>query len=255
MHLKQRLAAGQHLIGAGIFSGSPDVIEYTAVDMDWIWWEAQHTHSDWQTLAHGVRTAYGMRIPVLVRTWTHEGGTIERLLDTGAEGIIVPIVDTAEQAEEIVSRCYYPPFGKRSFGAIRMERVEEDLSEWNKRIMTVMMIETPEGVENAEAIAGVPGVDALFVGHRDLSLRLGRESDEYTAHANIQSELEHVVDACQKAGKAAAAVALTPEMLAARIQEGYRLLLAGFDLDHLEADYRHMREAFKTIIDTLGLSQ
>ena len=124
MYLKQRLAAGQRLIGAGIFSGSPDVIEYTAVGMDWIWWEAQHAHPDWQTLVHGVRTAYGMRIPALVRTWTHEGGTIERLLDTGAEGIIVPLVDTPEQAEESVSRCYYPPFGKRSYGAIRMERIK-----------------------------------------------------------------------------------------------------------------------------------
>jgi 4-hydroxy-2-oxoheptanedioate aldolase len=160
-------------------------------------------------------------------------------------------VDTPEQAEEIVSRCYFPPFGKRSYGAIRMERIEVDLDEWNKRIMTVMMIETPEALQNAEAIAGVPGVDALFVGHRDLSLRLGRESNEYTAHANIQHELEHVVDVCRKAGKAAAAVALTPEMLAERIQEGYRLLLAGFDLDHLEADYRRMRDAFKTILDDM----
>ena len=253
MYLKQRLAAGQHLIGAGIFSGSVDVMEYTAVGMDWIWWEAQHAHSDWQTLVHGVRTANAMRIPALVRTWTHDGGTIERLLDTGAEGIIVPLVDTPEQAEEIVSRCYFPPFGKRSYGAIRMERIEEDLNEWNKRITTVMMIESPEALQNAEAIAGVPGVDALFVGHRDLSLRLGRESDEYTAHANIQHELEHVVDACRNAGKAAAAVALTPEMLAERIQEGYRLLLAGFDLDHLEADYRRMRETFRTIMDEMEL--
>ena len=67
----------------------------------------------------------------------------------------------------------------------------------------------------------------------------------------FQRELEHVVDACNKAGKAAAAVALTPEMLAERIREGYRLLLAGFDLDHLEADYRRMRDAFKTILDDM----
>jgi 2-keto-3-deoxy-L-rhamnonate aldolase RhmA len=248
MYLKERLADGQHLIGAGIFSGSPDVIEYTAVGMDWIWLEAQHVPLDWQTLVHGVRTANGMRIPVLVRTWTHEGGTIERLLDTGAEGIIVPLVDTPAQAEEIVSHCYYPPVGERSFGSIRMERIEEDLNEWNKRIVTIMMIETPEAVENAEAIAQVPGVDALFVGHRDLSLRLGQDSNEYTAHANIQHELQHVVDACRKAGKVAAAVSLTPEMLEERIQEGYRLILAGFDLDHIVANYRRMREAFKKII-------
>ena len=86
----------------------------------------------------------------------------------------------------------------------------------------------------------------------DLSLRLGRKSDEYTAHANIQRELEHVVEVCKKTGKAAAAVALTPEMLADRIQEGYRLLLAGFDLDHLEADYRRMRDTFDTIMENMG---
>ena len=113
MYLKQRLAGGEYLLGAGIYSNSPDLIEYTADGMDWIWWDCQRTHADWETTLHGVRAAFGMRIPVLVRTWTQDGGTIERLLDTGAEGIIVPMVNTPEQAEEIVSSCYYPPLRNR----------------------------------------------------------------------------------------------------------------------------------------------
>ncbi|MFW6116091.1 MAG: HpcH/HpaI aldolase family protein [bacterium] len=245
MYLKDRLAAGHCLVGAGIYSNSPEVIEYAARGMDWVCWEAQHTHPDWQTLVHGVRAAYGMRMPVLVRTWTHDCGTVERLLDSGAEGLIVPLVNTPEQAQEIVSHCYFPPIGERSFGSVRVERIEEDLDEWNRRIVTVMMIETPEAVQNAEAIAEVEGVDALLVGHRDLALRLGDVADEYTAHQRIGDELQRVIKACRKAGKAASAIALTPEMLVARIQEGYRLILAGWDLDHLEADYRRMREAFR----------
>jgi 2-keto-3-deoxy-L-rhamnonate aldolase RhmA len=255
MYLKERLAAGHCLLGAGIYSNSPGLMEYTAVGMDWIWWEAQHTHPDWRTLVEGVRTANVMGIPALVRTWTQDGGTIEKLLDTGAEGLVVPLVDSPEQAEEIVSRCYYPPIGCRSFGSMRMERIEKSLDEWNKRIITVMMIETPEAVKNAEAIAAVPGVDSLFVGHRDLALRLGDVADEYTAHSRVKDELEHVVKACRNAGKAASAVALTPEALGERIQQGYRFILAGFDCDHLEADYRRMREAFGKLLGKVEVSQ
>jgi 2-keto-3-deoxy-L-rhamnonate aldolase RhmA len=245
MYLKERLAAGHRLIGALIYSNSPEVIEYAAVGMDWIWWEGQHTHASWERMIHGVRTAQWMGIPVLVRTWTHDGGTIERLLDIGAEGIIVPMVDTPEQAAEIVSHCYYPPIGNRSFGAVRMERIEKDLNEWNKRIVTVLMIETPRALQNAEAIVNVPGVDGLYVGMRDLALRLGRDVDDYTAHASLTDELDHVVKACQRAGKAAAVLVSSPDELVSRIQDGYQLICGGADLNILETGWRQMREVFE----------
>lgn len=102
-----------------------------------------------------------MGIPTLIRSWTSDGDTIERLLDTGAEGIIVPMVNTPGQAAEIVSRTYYPPRAIRSFGSVRTEKIEEDIRECDRRIVAVMMIETPQAVENAEAIATVEGVDGL----------------------------------------------------------------------------------------------
>ena len=247
MYLKERLAAEHRLIGALIYSNSPEVIEYAAVGMDWIWWEGQHTHASWERMIHGVRTAQWMGIPALTRTWTHDGGTIERLLDTGAEGIIVPMVDTPEQAEEIVSHCYYPPIGNRSFGAVRMERIEKDLNEWNKRIVTILMIETPQALQNAEAIANVPGVDGLYVGMRDLALRLGRDVDDYTAHASLTDELDHVVKSCQSAGKAAAVLVSSPDELVSRIQDGYQLICAGADLNIIEAGWRQMRGVFEKV--------
>jgi len=201
-YFKQRIAAGEFLIGAVIYSNSPAVVEHGTAGLDWIWWEAQHTHPDWSMTTHAVRTANMMGIPLLIRTWTHDPGTIERLLDTGAEGIIVPMVNTAEQAREIVSHCYFPPVGNRSYGSIRMEKIETDLDEWNKRIVTIMQIETPEAVENAQAIADVPGVDGLHLGSRDLALRLGKDMDMHRVNKAVEQQLEHVVEACRNERRA-----------------------------------------------------
>jgi 2-keto-3-deoxy-L-rhamnonate aldolase RhmA len=252
LYFKQRLAAGQCLIGAGIYSHSPDIVEYATSEMDWIWWEGQHSHADWQTTIHGLRTAYSMGIPVLVRTWTRDGGTIERLLDTGAEGIIVPMVDTAEMAREIVSHCYYPPMGNRSFGAVRMERIEPDLKEWNQRIVTIMQIESPRAVKNAAAIARVPGVDGLLLGGRDLAVRRGKVATDYTVDDVVKEDRKYFLEVCRKNHKVAAAIAPTPEALVARIREGYGLICAGFDVELLLMDYRRMRQAADIAFQSLG---
>ncbi len=247
MYLKQRLARGERLLGGGIYSGSPEIVEYACRGLDWLWLDAQHSHADWQGLIHVVRSAHWIGVPVLVRTWTHDGGTIERLLDTGAEGIIVPMVDTPEQARSIVQHCYYPPEGRRSFGAVRPERIEPEVAEWNRRVVTVLQVETPEGVANAEAIARVPGVDALHVGGRDLAMHLGRPATELTMAEVVKEELAEVAAACRRAGKAAAVIAFTPEILAASLAQGYTLLCAGMDVDRLAEDYRRMREAFQAM--------
>lgn len=244
MYLKERLAAGEYLIGAGIYSNSPELLEWAVVGMDWIWWETQHTHPDWQTTVSAARAAAALRIPLLVRSWTADGDTIERLLDTGAEGIIVPLVDTVEQTKRLVSRCYYPPLGKRSVGSIRTERMEADLNEWNRRIVVIPMIETPEALENAERIAAVNGVDGLLAGTSDLALRLGRYTDPYSAHLRLKDELQHILKACEKSGKAAGVITLSEEALQARIAEGYRLICAGMDVDHVEASFKRMKGVF-----------
>lgn len=251
LYLRKRMEAGDCLIGAGIYTNCPEVIEYAAREMDWIWWEAQHTHVDWQATIHGVRAAHGSRIPVIIRSWTRDGDTIERLLDTGAEGIIVPMVNTREEAERIVARCFYPPLGERSFGATRPEVIEESLDEWNSRIVVIMQIETPTAVENSEAIARIPGVAGLLVGARDLALRFGQRTTPYDAEEFVGEALSHVLEVCRMTGKAAGTIALTTDILRARIEEGYRLICAGMDLDHLQADYSRMAVAARNALADL----
>lgn len=249
MTLKERLAAGHSLIGALLWSNSPDILEYAAAGLDWVWCEGQHAHADWSSLAHCVRTAEAVNMPALVRTWTHDTGCIERLLDTAATGLIVPMVDTPEQAARLVSHCYYPPLGNRSYGSARVERISSNTDYWNQRVVTVMMIETPLAVQNVEAIASVPGVDVLLVGMRDLALRLGREVDDYTAHLHLKDELRRVVEACQKANKAAAVLVATPEELVLRLHEGYRLICANSDLLILAEYWQRMRQVFRSALD------
>jgi 4-hydroxy-2-oxoheptanedioate aldolase len=247
MYLKERMATGETLLGAGIFSPNPDMIEWCAPGMDWVWLEAQHTHADWTTLVHCVRVAQTIRVPTLVRSWTHDAGTIERLLDTGAEGIIVPLIDTAEQAEKIVSRCFYPPEGTRSFGSMRTERIEPDTNVWNKRIVTMVQLETPKAIENAEAIVKVPGVDVLNIGVRDLALRQNIKWEVDSEYSTLGDQIKHVVTAGKKAGKAACVIAQTPKSLASAVKEGYQLICAGMDADHLCDAYQGMRKALDKI--------
>ena len=246
-NLKQRLSDGECLIGAGLWTNSPEIIEWATTGMDWVWWECQHTHIDWQATIHGVRTSHVAGLPVLVRTWTHDGGVIERLLDTGADGIIVPMVDTAEQAEDIVDHCFFPPIGNRSYGAIRPERINPDLNELNRRTVVALMLETPKAIKNAEAIARVPGVDVLMVGAADLSLRKGKPCGKYAMHENATGEMKYVLDVCRKAGKAAMIIAVSPEDLKARVVEGYQLICAGMDVDVVESSYQCMLEAFREV--------
>ena len=120
---------------------------------------------------------------------------------------------------------------------------------WNQRMVTVMMIETPLAMQNVEAIASVPGVDALLVGMRDLALRLGREVDDYTAHLYLKDELLRVVEACQKSNKAAAVLVTTPEELVLRLREGYRLIGANSDLLILAEYWQRMRQVFRGALD------
>ena len=148
-----------------------------------------------------------MRIPVLVRTWTHDFGTMEKLLDTGAE---------------IVSHCYYPPVGIRSRGSIRVECVEIDSNEWNKRMVTIMMIETPEAIKNAEAIA------------------------------KVEHDVKSLTEVCRKAGKAAGVIVLNTDDLVERLKEGYQLICADFDVDHARNQFRLTRDVFNETLDNSG---
>jgi 2-keto-3-deoxy-L-rhamnonate aldolase RhmA len=158
-----------------------------------------------------------------------------RALDAGAQGIVVPHVDTAETAAQMVDHCRYPPQGHRSVtGALP----QIDFASWplgeataaiNAATLVVVMLETPLAIDNAPAIAAVPGLDVLLVGTNDLCLEMGIPGQ--LDHPRVVDALERIVAACRAKGKHAGLGGVyAPPLIERYVAMGFRFVLAGSDL-------------------------
>jgi 4-hydroxy-2-oxoheptanedioate aldolase len=226
--LPEMLRSGRRL--RGIFNGlpSPAIVEMCAyAGFDFIVIDNEHGSADLQTTEHMLRAARASGIPAIVRCFEQD---MARTLDMGASGLQIPMVNTAQQAARLVQRVRYPnpkpnqadsaasghaPGGQRgsafstraagygAFGGPAHTRLSND------SIVLVVMIETPEGVANAAAIAAVPGVDAVFVGPNDLAHSMGYENR--WGDPAVQASIEQVLRAVAAAGKCPGVLALSLE--------------------------------------------
>jgi 4-hydroxy-2-oxoheptanedioate aldolase len=215
--LPDMLRSGQRL--RGVFNGipSPAIVEMCAyAGFDFIVIDNEHGSADLQTTEHMLRAARASGIPALVRCLEHD---MARTLDMGAGGLQVPMVNTAAQAAQLVARVRYPlpsggggqrgsAFSSRAagYGAYGGPR-HTQLS--NDGIALVVMIETPEAVANAAAIAAVDGVDGVFIGPNDLAHSMGFENR--WGEAPVQRAIESALRAVAAAGKCPGVLALTAE--------------------------------------------
>ena len=200
---------------SGVFNGipSPAIVEMCAyAGFDFIIIDNEHGSSDYETTEHMLRAARASGIVPLVRCFTED---IARVLDMGASGVQIPMVNTAEQARDLVRRVRYPGAGGRGsafstraagFGAFGGAG---HTKRSNEGIALVAMIETPQAVENAADIAAVDGIDAVFIGPNDLSHSMGFGPD--WARAEVQQQMERAIRSVAAAGKCAGTLALTPE--------------------------------------------
>jgi len=169
-----------------------------------------------------------------VRVPGYEHYHATRALDNGAQGVVVPHVDTAEHARRIADYCRFPPVGHRSMGGGLQQLgfapmpIGDAARIVNDQTMVVVMLESPQGIANCEAIAAVPGIDALLIGTNDLCFELGipgKFDDPRVVDAYAK-----LVAACRKHGKfPGMGGANTPELLQRYIGMGVRLVLAGSD--------------------------
>ena len=158
---------------------------------------------------------------------------LKRALDTGIRGVIVPFVNTAEQAAEAVRHAKYPPDGSRGAGCMLAAArwgitVPQYMEAANDQIAVIAQIETAQAVENAEAIARTPGIDMLFVGPADLSSDLGVPSK--TSHPLVEDCVARVVTAAERTGVALGTVARTPEEIHKRTSQGFSFLVITGDV-------------------------
>jgi 2-keto-3-deoxy-L-rhamnonate aldolase RhmA len=235
--LKPALARGG--VAAAWFAlGDPAVVEIAGrAGPDVAVVDMQHGLFDRRLLEAAVTVSAA---PVLVRTRDDHPASLGEALDAGAEGVIVPLVETAETAAAVARACRYPPDGVRSGGGIRPTAdFPTYAAHANAAVVAGVMIETAAGVEAADAIAR-SGVDLVFIGTGDLALSLGTTPGSERHEAAVRA----VLDACRRAGIPAGCFAMTAAAAAQRLADGFRMSVAAIDIEIVAAG---ARTAFETV--------
>src|SRR5690348_10044338 len=205
--MRDKLASGELVLCINLrLARSVDIAMVAkAGGYDALYVDMQHAPYSIETTATICAAALGIGIAPLVRVPSHDGQWMSRVLDGGAQGVIVPDVGTRAQAEAIVRACRFPPLGARSVmglgPALGYQAVP--LAELNPRLnaetAVIVMLETAEGIDNAEAIAEVEGIDCLLIGSGDLTTDYGIPGQ--VDHPKLRAAYERVAAACQKHGR------------------------------------------------------
>ena len=205
-----------------------------AAGADFAVFDMEHTGWSVETIRMLMATSVGTELMPFVRVPATEYHFLARVLDVGAMGIMVPMVQDADQARRIVQSAKYPPAGRRgaAFGVAHDDYADGDIIEKmqsaNAEVLLIAQIETAQGVENAEAIAALDGIDVLWIGHFDLTNSLGIPGQ--FAHADYRRSVDRVLAACHRHGKAAGFMVASPEQGKESIAQGFRCLAYWVDI-------------------------
>lgn len=226
LSFRKRLQEGDVLIGALLQMPLPEVAEaFVQAGYDWLFVDLEHSPMDARN-ALDVLTAVDSRIPCVVRVPWNDEANIKKVLDIGATGVIVPLVNNAEDARLAVGRCKYPPLGFRSVGITRAQRFDLDFDSYmqraNDEIAVIVQIEHIEAVKNIDAILGVSGIDGVFVGPFDMSGSMGLPGQ--INHPRVQEAIRQVINACEKRDVARCIYAHTPGHATNYMKQGYRVI-------------------------------
>ncbi len=235
--VKQRLLQGEHVFGTMVFeffsSGMPQIARVAGAEF--ILFDMEHTALDLAAVKRLAACCRGIGLPPYVRVPVTDYHFIAHALDAGAMGIMVPMVETAEQAEFVVSCTRYPPAGRRgaAFGFAHDDYTGGDMAEKiaaaHARTLVMALIETERGVANVDAIAAVPGIDVLWLGHTDLTNFMGIPG-QFT-HPRYLAGVDAIVAAADRNGKAAGVLAPDVAWGRAYMAKGFRAVAYG--VDHL----------------------
>lgn len=232
--LKDKFMEKKAVIGTWQQIPSPSITEIAGQqDIDWIAVDMEHTEIGYETLIDIFRGLNGSCTSPLVRVRENGALDIRRALDVGAEGVIVPLVHTAEEAEKAVSYSKYPPQGVRGYAFCRANKWGDNFDDYvataNDNIMVFVMVESKEAVENINEILEVQGLDGVFIGPYDMSASYGVVGQ--TNHPLVTESCEKVLEACKKHNKIAGIHMVIPDEEAVKenINKGFRLIAVGID--------------------------
>lgn len=252
---RQKLAADGLVLCMGLRQARSVDIAMIAAEsgFDSVYVDLQHSPLSLETASAICAGSIGLGITPLVRVPGHAADWISRVLDGGAQGVIVPNVDAPEQARAVVDAARFPPLGRRSvmgsgpalrYQGLKLGEVNRTL---NEETLLVVMLETAQGIENADAIARVAGIDILLIGSNDLCTEMGIPGE--LRHPKLRQAYDAVARACKAHGKTLGVGGIRGdlELQADLLRLGARFIIAGNDTAYLAAAARKDAEALRGI--------
>ena len=230
---KRALGSGRTIFGAWLGSGAASTAEAMGcAGFDFLVVDMEHTPVDAPQLIELLRAVEGTPAPAVVRMPWNDMVMVKRALDAGAQTVMLPFVQNAEEARRAVAYTRYPPDGVRgvagSHRASRYATVPNYLQNANAEICVIVQIETLAALEQLPQIAAVPGVDSIFIGPSDLSASMGLLGD--IGNAAVQEKLKQGAKLCRQCGKPSGIIGVNPELVGKFADYGYNWIAIGSDM-------------------------
>jgi 2-keto-3-deoxy-L-rhamnonate aldolase RhmA len=245
--VRARLQAGQPVFGVTITTPSVEAAAHAAtLGFHFLWVEMEHSPVTLESLRLMVLATRGLPAAVFARVPVIELWTAKRVLDQGVHGVIFPFTSSSEKAGRAAAACRYPPLGKRGSGAaqaIRTWPVEGNYADSaDREVMTICVVEEAAALDEIDAIAATPGVDALFIGTSDLSFSLGLRGKQN--EPELDRAVARIVEAAQRHGKYLGRPAGTPEQARRHMEQGFLLFQMPTEIGLMELGARQLLEPF-----------
>lgn len=234
--VKEKLRRGEPTFGVWLSLGDLYATRVLArMNWDWLTVDIEHSAIDWSQAAMLFAAVADAGNVPLARVPRGDHDLIKRVLDAGAWGIVVPMVDTVEQAKIAIAAAKYPPEGDRSVGggmhSMNFGASAGDYYKYaNDEILVVLQTESPTGVENAEAIYALPGCDAIFIGPNDLRAQMRTADGTDPTAEEHEAMIQRVIAAGKKTGCPTGIHSMSPEDALARAEQGMQFIAMGSDL-------------------------
>ena len=246
---KQRLQAGEAQIGLWLGLADPYCAELAAnAGFDWLLIDGEHAPNDLRGLLGQLQAVAPYPAQPVIRPVIGDTALIKQLLDIGVQTLLVPMVESAAQARELVRAMHYPPNGVRGVGsalarASRWNSIPGYLDKADTQMCLLVQIENLDGLANLDAIAAVEGVDGVFIGPADLSAAMGHRGNP--GHPEVQAAIEDAIVRIQKAGKAAGILSADQTLARRYLELGATFVAVGVDTTVLMRGLQTLAAVFK----------
>jgi 4-hydroxy-2-oxoheptanedioate aldolase len=248
-HFKRRLALGE--VQYGLWLGLPDATSAeicAGAGFDWLLIDSEHAPFDLQTILSALRAMAPHPSSAIVRPVVGDVNLIKQLLDIGAQTLLVPMIDTADQAELMARAVRYPPEGIRGLGsslarAAQWNQIPGYLTKANSEICLLVQVETVKALENLDDILKVQGVDGVFIGPSDLSASMGYIGD--AGHPEVVAAIDNAITRIRASGKAAGLLSMDPALSRHYIEQGATYVGVGVDTLLLSQGARRLVAEFR----------